>query len=197
MLETRADDTANWGKFLPLVRLRSKVVETRGTVMKRVGHVLSVVAFATVITSCGPSAVEEPRGATAPPADYQTGRGASQTRPSDPLSRNDTASSTVANPRERQAVFLQRIRSSDPQFQTIDRALFNERNELGVVLNRRVEMDVIPQLMRSLLTQMAREFPGQDLTVLAYAPTDPPRRLGVARLDARTGQMTFKADQQQ
>jgi hypothetical protein len=138
--------------------------------------------------------VEEPRGATAPPVDYQTGRGASQTRGTpDPIARNDA----VANPRERQAAFLQRIRSSDPQFQTIDRALFNERNELGVVLNRSVEMDAIPQLMRSLLTQMAREFPGQDLTVLAYAPTEPPRRLGVARLDARSRQMTFTSDRQQ
>jgi len=165
--------------------------------MKGVGRVLSVVALSTVISSCGPSAVEEPRGATAPPADYQTGRGASPTRSSDPLGRDDAASRAVANPRERQAAFLQRIRSSDPQFQTIDRALFNERNELGVVLNRSVEMDAIPQLMRSLLTQMAREFPGQDLTVLAYAPTEPPRRLGVARLDARSGQMTFTADRQQ
>ena len=173
--------------------------------MKRIRHVLSVVALSTVITSCGPSAVEEPRGAAAPPADYQTGRGASQTRRapdpmtrgSDPQSRNGAVSSTAASPRERQAAFLQRIRSSDPQFQTIDRALFNERNELGVVLNRGVQMDSIPQLMRSLLTQMAGEFPGQDLTVLAYAPTEPPRRLGVARLDARTGQMTFTADQQQ
>jgi hypothetical protein len=166
--------------------------------MKRVGHVLSLVALSTVITSCGPSAVEEPRGATAPPADYQTGRGASETRrASDPSSRNSAASGTVGNPRERQAAFLQRIRSSDSQFQTIDRALFNERNELGVVLNRSVEMDAIPQLMRSLLTQMAREFPGQDLTVLAYAPTEPPRRLGVARLDARSGQMTFTPDRQQ
>ena len=166
--------------------------------MKRVGHVLSVVALSTVITSCGPSAVEEPRGATAPPSDYQTGRGASQTRPaSDPLNRHGAVNSTTAGPRERQAAFLQRIRSSDPQFQTIDRALFNERNELGVVLNRGVQMDSIPQLMRSLLTQMAREFPGQDLTVLAYAPTEPPRRLGVARLDARSGQMTFTSDRQQ
>ena len=106
-------------------------------------------------------------------------------------------SGASSSPRERQAAFLQRIRSSDPQFQTIDRALFNERNELGVVLNRGVEMDAIPQLMRSLLTQMAREFPGQDLTVLAYAPTEPPQRLGVARLDARTGQMTFTRNQQQ
>jgi hypothetical protein len=118
-------------------------------------------------------------------------------RRSDPMARNDGVSSTAANPRERQAAFLQRIRSSDPQFQTIDRALFNERNELGVVLNRSVEMDAIPQLMRSLLTQMAREFPGQDLTILAYAPTEPPRRLGVARLDARSRQMTFTTDQQQ
>jgi hypothetical protein len=97
--------------------------------------------------------------------------------------------------REDQAAFLRRVRSSDPQFQTIERAVFNERNELGVVLSRSVEMDSIPQLMRSLLTQMAREFPGQDLTVLAYAPTDPPTRLGVARLSARTGEMTYTREQ--
>jgi hypothetical protein len=86
------------------------------------------------------------------------------------------------------------VRSSDPQFRTIERALFNERNELGVVLDRSVEMDAIPQLMRALLTQMAREFPGQDLTVLAYAPTQPPVRIGVARLDSRTREMTYTAD---
>ena len=32
-------------------------------------------------------------------------------------------------------------------------------------------MNRIPDLMRMMLTEMAREFPGQDLTVLAYAPS--------------------------
>lgn len=133
-----------------------------------------------LLCGCGPAAVDTPQGAAPPPADYQTDRGSGAGRPT--------------SQREQQAAFLQRVRSSDPQFQTIERALFNERNELGVVLDRSVEMDAIPQLMRALLTQMAREFPGQDLTVLAYAPTQPPVRIGVARLDSRTREMTYTAD---
>jgi hypothetical protein len=148
----------------------------------RVGGETAVLC-AALLCGCGPSAIEQPQGASGPPADYQTGRGAGV--------------GNSASPRERQTAFLQRIRNTDRQFRTIERALFNERNELGVVLDRSVEIDAIPQLMRSLLTQMAREFPGQDLTILAYAPTEPPVRLGVARLDARTRQMTYTADQQQ
>jgi hypothetical protein len=150
--------------------------------MRRVRSALVVGIVALFISSCSPP-VDEPQGAAAPPSDYQVGRGSS--------------ASTMGTQREHQAAFLQRIRNSDPQFRAIERAVFNERNELGVVLDRTVEMDSVPQLMRSLLTQMAREFPGQDLTILAYAPADPPMRLGVARLDARTRQMTYTADRPQ
>ena len=93
--------------------------------------------------------------------------------------------------RQRQADFLNRIRTADPQQRTIDRALLNEQNELGLILDRSVEMDKIPDLMRSMLTQMAREFPGQDLTVLAYAPSEPPRKIGTARLNAQTRDMSY------
>ena len=143
---------------------------------------VSVGIVALFLSSCSPPA-DEPRGAAAPQAEHRVGR--------------DSSVATTGTQRDRQAAFLQRIRSSDPQFRTIERAIFNERNELGVVLDRTVEMDSVPQLMRSLLTQMAREFPGQDLTILAYAPTDPPMRLGVARLDARARQMTYTADRPQ
>ena len=87
--------------------------------------------------------------------------------------------------------FLNRIREADPQARTIDRALLNEQNELGLVLDRSVEMDKIPSLMRTMLTQMAGEFPGEDLTVLAYTPSSPPRKIGTARLNARTRDMTY------
>jgi hypothetical protein len=87
--------------------------------------------------------------------------------------------------------FLNRIREADPQGRTIDRALINEQNELGLILDRSVEMDKIPALMRTMLTQMAREFPGEDLTVLAYTPSSPPRKIGTAHLDARTRDMTY------
>lgn len=93
--------------------------------------------------------------------------------------------------KQRQAEFLNRIRGADPQQRTIDRALLNEQNELGLILDRSVEMDKIPDLMRSILTEMAREFPGQDLTVLAYTPSNPPRKIGTARLNAQTRDMSY------
>src|SRR4029453_1631906 len=87
--------------------------------------------------------------------------------------------------------FLNRIREADPQQRTIERAMLNEQNELGLILDRNVEMNRIPDLMRMMLTEMAREFPGQDLTVLAYAPSNPPRKIGTAHLDGRTREMNY------
>lgn len=87
--------------------------------------------------------------------------------------------------------FLNRIREADPQHRTINRAVLNEQNELGLILDRSVEMQNIPALMRTMLSQMAPEFPGQDLTVIAYAPSNPPRKIGTAHLDARTREMTY------
>ena len=92
---------------------------------------------------------------------------------------------------QRQAEFLNRIRAADPQQRTIERALLNEQNELGLVLDRSVPMEKIPELMQSMLTQMAREFPRQNLTVVAYAPSEPPKKIGTARLNAETRDMTF------
>jgi hypothetical protein len=96
-----------------------------------------------------------------------------------------------ASTKQRQIAFLNRIREADPQGRTIDRALINEQNELGLILDRSVEMDKIPALMRTMLTQMAREFPKEDITVLAYTPSNPPRKIGTAHLDARTRDMTY------
>jgi hypothetical protein len=112
-----------------------------------------------------------------------------------PVSQNERQSSKPAvetnNLRQRQADFLNRIREADPQHRTIDRAMLNEQNELGLILDRDVEMEKVPALMRTVLTQMAREFPGQDLTVLAYAPSNPPRKIGTAHLDGRTREMNY------
>jgi hypothetical protein len=98
--------------------------------------------------------------------------------------------------RQRQLDFLNQIRSSDPQREVIDRAIFNERNEFGIIVNRTVEMQKIPPLMRTLLTKMAQQFPRQDLTILAYAPGDPPLKLGTAHFDARTGDMAYSPEHQ-
>jgi len=52
-------------------------------------------------------------------------------------------------------------------------------------------MDAVRPLMRTLLAQMAKAFPRQNLMVIAYAPTQPPMPIGTARLNARTRQMTY------
>jgi hypothetical protein len=109
---------------------------------------------------------------------------------------NDSLRNNSGSQRQRQAEFLNRIRKADPQFKTIDRALLNEQNELGLILDRSVSMDSIPALMRTMLAQMAKEFPGQDLTVIAYAPSNPPMKIGTARLDARTRDMTYTKERQ-
>jgi hypothetical protein len=94
--------------------------------------------------------------------------------------------------RQRQTEFLQRIRQTDPNFRTIEKAIFNEQNELGLILSRSVPMNSIPALMRTMLAQMAHEFPRQDLTIIAYAASNPPLKIGTARLDARTRAMTYE-----
>jgi len=86
---------------------------------------------------------------------------------------------------------LHRLRQADSRYETIDKAILNEQNELGVILNQHVEMEAVRPLMRTLLTQMAKAFPGQPLTVIAYAPSEPPLKIGTARLNARTRQMTY------
>jgi hypothetical protein len=113
------------------------------------------------------------------------------TAPSITFQRSSAAFLENDNLKQRQIAFLNRIRKADPQHQTIERAVFNEQNELGLILNRSVEMDKIPALMRSMLVQMARAFPGQDLTILAYTPSNPPRKIATARLNARTRDMTY------
>ena len=93
--------------------------------------------------------------------------------------------------KQQQLAFLNRIRDADPQQRTIERAMLNEQNELGLILDRSVEMNRIPDLMRTFLTQMAREFPEQDLTVIAYTPSNPPLKVGTAHLDSRTKEMNY------
>ena len=108
-----------------------------------------------------------------------------------PTDQDVARATSVQDFKHRQMEFLNRIRDSDPQQQIIVRAMLNERKELGLIVNRNVEMQKVPALMRALLTQMARRFSNQDFTILAYAPTKPPLKLGTAHLDARTGDMAY------
>ena len=111
-----------------------------------------------------------------------------------PTSADLGGGSPGGSQRQRQADFLNRIRQADPQFKTIDRAVLNGQNELGLILDRSVNMDDIPKLMRGLLGQMAKEFPGQDLNIVAYTPSNPPMKIGTAHLDARSRDMSYTAE---
>ena len=57
-----------------------------------------------------------------------------------------------------------------------------------------MEVEKIPTLGRLMLTKMAARFPGEDLAVLASPPSTPSRKVGTARLSARTGDMTCTAE---
>ena len=117
----------------------------------------------------------------------------SQPAVSPPQAQQSPASQPITGPefKQRQIAFLNRIRDADPQQRVIDRAMLNQQNELGLILDRSVEMNRIPDLMRALLTQMAREFPEQDLTVIAYTPSSPPQKVGTAHLYSRTKEMNY------
>jgi hypothetical protein len=115
-----------------------------------------------------------------------------QTAEYSPLESSRSASVARADTTdERRAEFLNRIRSADPRQSTIERALLNERNELGLVLSRQTNLDDVPKLLKSMLAELDKSFPGQDHTAVAYAPTNPPRTIGTARLNARTRDMTY------
>jgi hypothetical protein len=147
---------------------------------KALRSLVSVAACAGLLTTgCGPASDDSSsRGASEPPASRSSGMAASNAQ------------------KQRQAEFLNRIRQSDPRYQTIDKAVLNENNELALILSRNVELDSIPALMRTMLVQMNQEFPGQDLTVVAYAPTQPPRRIGTGHFDASTRNMSYTPEHQ-
>ena len=140
-----------------------------------------VLLLSAGLAACGPTAPPLAQRQAAPPEN--------ETRPANPTPVR--SGDAPGSQRQRQAEFLNRLRAADPQFKTIDKAVLNEQNELGLILDRSVDLDSIPVLMRTMLAQMAKEFPGQDLNVSAYAPSNPPLKIGTAHLDARSREMTY------
>jgi hypothetical protein len=168
--------------------------------MKKAGFLAAGIC-SLFLAACGPQG-------GAPQSEVGYGSGSAQERSAeppvgtriDPSGRTDPYAETRTvsrNDEARKAAFLNRLRESDPQYRTIERAVMNEQHELGLVLNRSVAMDDIPKLMRAVLRQMAAQFPGEDLTVIAYAPSEPPIKIGTGRLDARSKEMTWTPSQPQ
>jgi hypothetical protein len=61
--------------------------------------------------------------------------------------------------------------------------MLNGQNGLGLILDRSVEMNRIPELMRTLLTQIVGEFLDQNLTVSAYTLLNPSLKVRTVHLD--------------
>src|SRR3954464_13504523 len=80
-----------------------------------------------VLAGCGPVSQPAQQGGGDLPAGRTSGYGAG----------------AGSSQRLRQVEFLNRVRQSDPQYQTIEKAILNENNELGLILSRNVELDSI------------------------------------------------------
>jgi hypothetical protein len=67
------------------------------------------------------------------------------------------ASQPIAGPefRQRQIAFLNRVPTPpDPQQRVIDRAMLNDQNELGLILDRSVEMELLHTLVAQSVGRM-------------------------------------------
>ncbi len=93
---------------------------------------------------------------------------------------------------DRGAVFLAKIRLSDPDYRVILMACLKE-HELNLLLSRELPEDQIPLLVKGLLGQLGTVFPGEDLSVVAFRPIVPLRAAAVARFDSQTGRTDFSA----
>jgi hypothetical protein len=95
---------------------------------------------------------------------------------------------------QREWTFLNRLRQTD-KFDAIDRTLANDQQQLGVVLSPKLLPGQIESLLKDALRIMAKEFPGQDLTLNAYEPTKPLHKLGRAQLDGKTQDIRYEGAQ--
>lgn len=113
---------------------------------------------------------------------------AESTTPS-PQQERAARAAEVPPPFQEKWTILNRIRQDESLL--IGRTLLNEQNELGLVFDTSVTAEKIPDLMHRVMTEMARDFPHEDITVAAYGSATPPRPLGSAHLNGQTGEITF------
>jgi hypothetical protein len=110
-----------------------------------------------------------------------------------PSVQQQRAESAAAVPEstQRHWTFLNRLRQEDEYSGVIHRTQLNKQNELGVVLYSSVALETVPDLMRKVMTAMAHKFPQEDLTLTVYQVATPPKQIGMAHLDGKTGEATY------
>lgn len=105
---------------------------------------------------------------------------------------SEPAGAKRPSPTKPQARVPKKPFASEPKNETAPEQ--HETQHLEVFLNPNLPMDQVPQTMREIVAEISRMLPEQNLVVVAYAPANPPRRLGTALLDAGTGEVTFTWD---
>jgi hypothetical protein len=96
----------------------------------------------------------------------------------------------VPRPIQERWDYLNRIRQADT-YDVISRTRVDDQNQLGVVLAANLTPEQTEELMKKALEAVAKKFPAEDVTLDAYAPTNPLRKLGTARYNAQNRQVTY------
>jgi hypothetical protein len=123
------------------------------------------------------------------PACHKTAPLPPPTTPSEQQKRAEQAAELPAS-LQKHWTFLNRLRQSD-RYSGIDRTLVNDQRELGVVLSSNIHAGRIEPLLQEVMKKMAKEFPSEDIVLNAYESTQPLRKLGRARLDGKTEEITY------
>ena len=97
----------------------------------------------------------------------------------------------------RHLMFLNQIRQDDALSSSIHRTTLTDEKQIGVVLYSTVKPEAVPGFMRWTLTEMAHEFPGEDVSILVFMTATPPQKIGEARLDGKTGEISYTAAEPQ
>lgn|GEM_PF-6379687 len=96
----------------------------------------------------------------------------------------------VPQPIQERWDYLNRMRQADA-YRAIERTRVDEQNQLGVVLAANLKPDQIEAVVRKALEALAKKFPNEDMSLGAYAPGKPLRKLGIANYRAESGQVTY------
>lgn len=96
----------------------------------------------------------------------------------------------VPQPIQERWDYLNRIRQSDA-YDAITRTLVNDQNQLGIVLAANVTPANAAAVTKKAMEAIAQKFPASDMSLDAYAPAHPLRKLGAAHYNAQTGAVTY------
>jgi hypothetical protein len=151
-------------------------------------RVLSPLALALSLAGCrSQPGATPPAPPPAPPSSATVHRTA--TAPERTASAPETGSAKAL--RQKQIAFLNGLRRSDPQFALVREVRSDAGGEPALMLQRELPAKTANALLKAALARLMQEFPGEDLKIAAYAPTQPSVPIGAAQLDAETLQISY------